>query len=164
MLVGPVLGPAGAACGEAAGAWAKTDGAAKQPIRAINAIGFRKCTCQHSLLSELWAVEFDLNGFCGKHSVVFHVSNADLVSRHTVSSAILTIQEFHVNSDLAVLFSKVDFQFNFFCTAFNQDYYDITLLQFLQDSIEFCTARCFVLVYFEDFVLGLNACAYGDPT
>lgn len=130
----------------------------------MDAIEIRKCTCQHSLLGDLWTVEFNLNGLCGKHSIVFHVSNADLVSRQTVSCAILTIQEFRVNSDLAVLFRKLDFQFNFFRTAFDYDYSDIALFQFLQDPIEFCTARCLFLVYFEDFVLGLNACVHCDPT
>ena len=165
MLVGPVLGPivAGWAAGPA-GAWPKTVGTAKKPMRAMDAIGIRKCTCQHSLLGDLRAVEFNLNGLCGKHSIVFHVSNADLVSRHTVSCAILTIQEFRVNSDLAVLFRKLDFQFNFFRTAFDQDYCDIALFQFLQDPIEFCPARCLVIVYFENSVLGLNACVHSDPT
>ena len=147
MLVGPVLGPAGAACGAAAGAWAKTDGAAKKPIRAIDAIDFRKCTCQHSLLSELWAVEFNLNGFCRKHSVVFYVSYADLISRHTVSFTILTIQAFHVNSDLAILFGNLCFQFHFFLAAFDQEFDKIAFFQSSKDAIEFGAACCFLIVY-----------------
>ena len=62
----------GAAFGFAAGAWPKTDGAAQKPMRAIVAKEIRKCTCQHSLLSELWAVEFNLNGDLRKTIRVFH--------------------------------------------------------------------------------------------
>lgn len=79
MLVGPVLGPVVAGwAAEPAGAWPKTDGEANKPMRAMDAMEIRKCTCQHSLQGDLWAVEFDLNGLFGKHSIVFHVSNADL--------------------------------------------------------------------------------------